>query len=89
LSNACRAELETDDDRLDAPRDAAFSLCASNAVDTAEFTPLLNFHFRENEGNLVPNRVARPVKAVSCLLFLNFGLIEANSPSLKKPSAKS
>jgi hypothetical protein len=89
LSNACRAEFETDDDLLDAPRDATFSLCASNAVDTAGFTPPLNFHFLENEGNLVPNRVARAVKFVPCLLFLNLGLIEANSPSLKNPSAKS
>jgi hypothetical protein len=59
FSSTCRAEFEIDDDRLDAPREAAFSRCASAAID-AELGPFLNRHFRENEGNLVPSRVASP-----------------------------
>lgn len=87
LSNVCLAEFDTDDDRLDAPLEAAFSRCASEVV-VAAFISFLDRHFFEKEGNLVPKRVASPVSGDSCLRFLNRGLTE-HSPSLRNPSARS
>jgi hypothetical protein len=88
LSNAGRAEFEIEEDRLDASREATISRCASAVIDAA-LTPLLSRHFREKEGNLVPNREASPVKGDSTALRFRCRGLDANSPSLKKPSAKS
>jgi hypothetical protein len=88
LSNACRAEFEIEEDRLDASREVTVSRCASVVIDAA-FTPLRSRHFRENEGNLVPKREASPVNGDSTALRFRFRGLDANSPSLKKPSAKS
>ena len=47
LSNACRAEFEIEEDRLDASREAFISRCTS-AFSEVALTPFLNRHFREN-----------------------------------------
>lgn len=83
----CRAEFDIEDDRLDAPLEAALSPCGSEVM-IAALIPFLDRHFLEKDGNLVPKRLAMPVSGDSCLRFLNRGLTE-NSPSLKKPSARS
>ena len=88
MSNACRAEFEIEEDRLDASREAVISRCTS-AFSEAALAPLLNRHFRENEGNLVPNREASPVNGDSTALRFRCRGLDANSPSLKKPSARS
>jgi hypothetical protein len=66
-SDPCLPEFEIDDDRLEAPLEAAFSRIASEGME-AELGPLLSRHFRENEGRRVPNRVARPVSGDSTAL---------------------
>ena len=80
--------MEIEEDLLEFAREIEAS-CIASDMNEAELDPLRNLHFREKEGNLVPNRVARPFRVDSlALLFLLRGLAE-NSPSLKNPSAMS
>jgi len=86
-SNGRRVEFETDDERLEAARETEYSGCES-AVNTG--LGFLKRNLRENDGNLVPNRVARPAIGDSiALLFFERGLNEVISPSLKNPSTRS
>jgi len=83
-----KMELDNDDDLVDAARDAAGSLWSLNAK-VAVLSCLRKRHFRENDGNLVPSRMAMAEKGDSpARRFLKRGLAPV-SPSLKKPSFRS
>lgn len=84
VSAPYRTELETEDERLE----VLLSRSASEAREF-ELAPRRSLNLREKEGNLVPNRVVRLLKAESfALRFLLRGDGEV-SPSLKKPLTKS
>ena len=86
-SNGWRVEFEIEDERLEAARETEYSGWASAVNSGLGF---LKRNFRENDGNRVPNRVARPAIGDSiALLFFERGLEEVISPSLKNPSTRS
>ena len=89
LSKVCRVEVEIDDERLEGPLEVALSRFTSDIIEDA-LAPFLKRHFREKEGNRVPNREARPLRGDSAARrFLELRGLVDKSPSLKQPSARS
>lgn len=88
-SSACRVEFETEDDRLDAAREAAFSFWESETMEPVELVPFLDRHLRENDGNRFPSRPASPVRGDSFTLRFFERELSEYSPSLRNPSARS